>query len=84
MRHSGYLPTPTVMIGEIGFPERNRTKEEIIEFWDRSLAVFFALDIPLFVHWELYCNEDLKGFWLYLPEGSLSHSGKYLKGLLGD
>ena len=103
MKHSGFLSKPTVMIGEIGLPEQNRTKEEIIEFWDRSLAVFFALDIPLIIHWELYCNEIsnkakenelpkngvykaeyLRGFWLYLPDGSLSHSGRFLKNLLNN
>ena len=103
MKHSGYLPKPTVMIGEIGFPEKNRTKEEIIDFWDRSMAVFFAMDIPWIVHWELYCNElsdqaknkavpkdgvygadDLRGFWLYLPDGSLSCAGRFLKNLLSE
>ena len=101
MKHSGFLPEPTVMIGEIGFPERGRTQEEIVDFWDRSLAVFFAHDIPLILHWELYCNEiteeaknkpvpengvytaeDLRGFWLYLPDGSLSHAGRYLMELI--
>ena len=101
MKHSGYFSKPTVMIGEVGLPEQGRTKEEIIEFWDRSMAVFFAQDIPLILHWELYCNEiteeakkrsapekgvysadDLRGFWLYLPDGSLSHAGRYLRELL--
>ena len=101
MKHSGYFPKPTVMIGEVGLPEQGRTKEEIIDFWDRSMAVFFAQDIPLILHWELYCNEiteeakkkdvpkngvysadDLRGFWLYLPDGSLSHAGQYLRELL--
>ena len=101
MKHSGFLPEPTVMIGEIGFPERDRTKEEIVDFWDRSLGVFFAWDIPLILHWELYCNElteeaktkpvpengvysaeDMRGFWLYLPDGSLSHSGQFLRNVL--
>jgi hypothetical protein len=30
---------------------------EIVEWWDRALGVFFALDIPWMIHWELYCNE---------------------------
>jgi hypothetical protein len=100
MQHSGYLPEPTVMIGEIGLPEQGRTQDDVLDFWDRSLAVFFALDIPLILHWELYCNElaesappapptpngyrasDVKGFWLYRPDGSLSYSGEYLSRLL--
>jgi len=103
MRHSGFLPEPTVMIGELGFPEREhgRTKDDITDFWDRSLAVFFAQNIPLIIHWELYCNEitdeaktkpvpekgvyaaeDLRGFWLYRPDGSLSHAGQFFRELL--
>ena len=101
MKHSGFLSKPTVMIGEIGYPEQDRTKNAIIDFWDRSMAVFFALDIPWILHWELYCNEiadhaknktapkdgvyaaeDLRGFWLYKPDGSLSHSGQFLRELL--
>ena len=101
MKHSGFLPEPTLMIGELGFPERGRSREEIIDFWDRSLAVFFAHNIPLIFCWALYCNEiteeaknkpapangiysaeDMMGFWLYRPDGSLSHSGQYLKNLL--
>ena len=101
MKHSGFLPEPTLMVGELGFPERGKTKEEIVDFWDRSLAVFFAQNIPLIFVWELFCNEiteeaktkpapengiypadDLFGFWLYRPDGSLSHAGQYLNNLL--
>jgi hypothetical protein len=100
MQHSGYLPEPTVMIGEIGYPEQGKKQSNIIDFWDRSLAVFFALDIPWILHWELYCNEltasapatpptpngyranDVRGFWLYRPDGSLAYAGQYLKDLL--
>jgi hypothetical protein len=57
MQHSGYLSKPTVMIGEIGLPEQGRTQDAILDFWDRSMAVFFAFDIPWILHWELYCNE---------------------------
>ena len=58
---------------------------------------YLAQQVPWILHWELYCNEvaklggpkrdvyraeDLRGFWLIRPDGSLSYSGKYLKGLL--
>jgi hypothetical protein len=101
MKHSGFLPEPTLMVGELGYPERGRTQEEVVEFWDRSLAVFFAQNIPLIFVWELFCNEiteeaknkpapdngiypadDLCGFWLYRPDGALSHAGQFLKNLL--
>lgn len=95
-------PSPTfgknaVFIGEIGKPENEAKEAEIIEFWDRAMGVFIAMDIPWVVHWELYCNEprdgtksdrrprkaeDMRGFWLVKPDGSLSHAGKYLTMLL--
>jgi hypothetical protein len=95
-------PSPTfgknaVYIGEIGKPENEAKEAEIIEFWDRAMGVFIAMDIPWVVHWELYCNEpkdgtksdrrprqaeEMRGFWLVKPDGSLSHSGKYLTSLL--
>jgi len=95
-------PSPTfgknaVYIGEIGKPENEAKEADIIEWWDRAMGVFFALDIPWIVHWELYCNEprdgtksdrrprhaeEMRGFWLVKPDGSLSHAGKYLTMLL--
>ncbi len=85
-----------VFIGEIGIPERQRTPAEVEEFWDRSLAVCFALDIPHIFAWELYCNEienksargpvyreeDLRGFWLIKPDGTLGVGGRQLTELL--
>jgi hypothetical protein len=90
---------PPVFIGEIGNPENvgNKTEAQIREWWDARLAVFFALDVPWIIHWELYCNEpkdgrrraprprsadELRGFWLLRPDGSVSWSGKYLQELL--
>lgn len=96
-------PSPTfgknaVIIGEIGRTEQDATEDEIIEWWDRAMGVCFAMDLPLLVHWELYCNEpkdaktkpdrtprkadDLRGFWLLRPDGSLGYAGKYLTTLL--
>ena len=89
---------PVVYIGEIGKPENTgATKKEIVEWWDRALGVFFALEIPWIINWELYCNEpkdgtkadrrtrkaeELRGFWLIRPDGSLSYSAEYLVSLL--
>lgn len=96
-------PSPTfgknaVIIGEIGKTEQNASSAEIIDWWDRAMGVCFAMDLPLLVHWELYCNEpkdaktkqdrtprnaeDMRGFWLLRPDGSLSHSARYLTSLL--
>jgi hypothetical protein len=95
-------PSPTfgrnaVYIGEIGKPENEAKEADIIEWWDRAMGVFLAMDIPWIVHWELYCNEprdgtksdrrprkaeEMRGFWLVRPDGSLSHAGKYLTSLL--
>jgi hypothetical protein len=85
-----------VYVGEIGIPENQRTKDEVIEGWDRAMGVFLAREVPYVIHWELYCNEwkgkregtgmgkanEMRGFWLVRPDGSLSWSGEYLKGLI--
>ena len=96
-------PSPTfgdnaVFIGEVGRPETGLTETEVVEFWDRTMGVFIAMNIPWVVHWELYCNEpldaktkqdrtprhqsEMNGFWFLRPDGTLSHSGKYLTRLL--
>jgi hypothetical protein len=96
-------PSPTfgrnaVFIGEIGKPEAEATEAEVIDWWDCAMGVTFAMDLPLLVHWELYCNEPkdaktkqdrtprkaevMRGFWFLRPDGSLSHSGRYLTTLL--
>ena len=97
MRPSPVFGNQAVYIGEIGKPENGATQKDIVEWWDRALGVFFALDIPWIINWELYCNEpkdgtkgdrrprkadELRGFWLIRPDGSLSYSGEYLVSLL--
>jgi hypothetical protein len=95
-------PSPTfgdkaVYIGEIGKPEKGVPREQIVEFWDRTMGVFLAMDIPWIVHWELYCNEpadgtkpdrrlrkeeEMRGFWWLKPDGTPGHGGEYLNRLL--
>lgn len=98
MRPSPVFGRNAVYIGEIGKPENiGATEKEIVEWWDRAIGVFFAMDIPWIIHWELYCNEpkdgtksdrrprkaeEMRGFWLLRPDGSLSFAGKYLTTLL--
>ena len=98
-RPSPVFGRPMVYIGEVGLPEHGKSQQEVVDWWDRTMGVFLALEMPWILHWELYCNEPLdssrrrgnrdvlgadalRGFWLLRPDGSLSHSGKYLKGLL--
>lgn len=96
-RPSPFFGKPAVFIGEVGRPENGLSEAEVTEWWDRAMAVFFAQDMPLIIHWELYCNEpkdgnkrirtvlgadQLRGFWLIRPDGSLSWSAQYLKRLL--
>ncbi len=96
-RPSPVFGKPMIYIGEIGKPEQGQSEEQIVSFWDRAMGVFLAQQVPWILHWELYCNElannrgpkqgvyraeDLQGFWLIRPDGSLSYSGKYLKALL--
>jgi hypothetical protein len=97
MRPSPLFGKNAVYIGEIGKTENDSTAAEITEWWDRAMGVAFAMNIPWIVHWELYCNEprngsksdrhprkaeEMRGFWLVKPDGSLSYSGKYLTTLL--
>jgi hypothetical protein len=97
MRPSPVFGKDAVFIGEIGKPEKGLSETEIIEWWDRAMGVCFAMDLPWIVHWELYCNEpadgtkadrrprkaeEMRGFWLLRPDGSLSHAGRYLTTLL--
>lgn len=97
MRPSPVFGKDAVFIGEIGKPEKGLSEKEIIEWWDRAMGVCFAMDLPWIVHWELYCNEpadgtkadrrprkteEMRGFWLIRPDGSLSHAGRYLTTLL--
>lgn len=97
MRPSPVFGTNAVYIGEVGKPEQGVKEAELIEWWDRAMGVFLALDIPWIAHWELYCNEpkdgskadrrprradELRGFWFIRPDGSLSHAGRYLTDLL--
>lgn len=85
-----------VYIGEVGLPERERTEKQVLEFWDMAMGVFFAMDVPHIIAWELYCNEvqnkqamgpvfkeeDLRGFWLVKPNGELGTTGRLLTDLL--
>lgn len=97
MRPSPTFGHNAVYIGEIGKPENEAKDADIIEFWDRAMGVCLAMEIPWIVHWELYCNEpkddtkadrrsrqadEMRGFWLLKPDGSLSCAGKYLTTLL--
>ncbi len=85
-----------VCVGEFGIPENERP-QGIAEFWDAAFGVFFALEIPWVVQWELYCNELrdavkpperpvkdpalVRGFWLVRPDGSLSETGRIFEKL---
>lgn len=96
-RPSPVFGQPRVYIGEVGNPEQGKSEETIVSWWDQAMGVFLAQQVPWIVHWELYCNEpldrdkhdhrlrraeELRGFWLIRPDGSLSYAGKYLKLLL--
>ena len=97
MRPSPVFGRNAVYIGEIGRPENGVAEAELVDWWDRAMGVFLAMELPWIVHWELYCNEpkdgtkadrrprkaeELRGFWLLRPDGSLGHAGRYLTRLL--
>ncbi len=85
-----------VYIGEIGIPENDQPKN-IKERWDSFMGVFLAAEMRYIVQWEVYCNEikpsqekitipiknpeQMRGFWLVKPDGSLSETGQYFSQL---
>ena len=88
---------PVVYIGEIGLPERGLTEPFVRQWWDVSMGVLLARRVPYAFQWELYCNEptdghksdrrvrradQLRGFWLVRPDGSLGFAAEYLTSLL--
>lgn len=89
---------PAAYIGEFGFPENVTTPASAVEMMDGALGAMFFRQIPYLLHWELFCNErkdgsrpipvaaeeadELRGFWLVRPDGSLSGVGKYFTRLL--
>lgn len=87
-----------VYIGEIGIPEnKGFTPEQIDAIWDGAFGALFALDTPYILQWEIYDNEikdgvahhpppykaeELNGYWIRKPDGTLSSSGIFLTELL--
>jgi hypothetical protein len=97
MQPSPTFGTNAVYVGEVGLPENGLEKGKVIDFWDRTMGVFLAMDLPFVVHWELYCNEpkdgtkeqrhprraeEMKGFWWVKPDGKPGFGGEYLNALL--
>jgi hypothetical protein len=98
-------PTPymkdekRVIIGEIGVPE-NISKKSATVRWDEFFGVFFALNVPLIIDWELYCNEpkdgsqndfnkprtadEMRGFWMLKPDGSKSETALFWEKILNN
>ena len=74
------------------------TREPVVARWDAYMGVCLALDIPYLMQWELYCNEpkneelrrlndvrktdEMRGFWLIRPDGTVSWAGEYFQSLL--
>lgn len=75
-----------------------QTKDAIVHNWDVYMGVCLALNVPYIIQWELYCNEpkdealrklndtrktdEMRGFWLIRPDGSLSYAAQYFNSLL--
>jgi hypothetical protein len=95
--------TDNVAIGELGYRDNipPLAASAVREYWDNTLGVVFAMNLPHCIFWELYANEavdgngeviptgnpdyygvvfpeeDLRGFWLVKPDGTLSAAGEY-------
>jgi hypothetical protein len=98
-------PTPymkgekRVIIGEIGVPENISSRSATVR-WNEFFGVFFALNVPLILDWELYCNEpkdgsqhnfdkartadEMRGFWMLKPDGSMSETALFWKKILNN
>ena len=73
-------------------------KGPITDHWDAYVGVCLALDVPYLIQWELYCNEpkneelrklndtrktdEMRGFWLIRPDGTMSYAAEYFDHLL--
>jgi hypothetical protein len=73
-------------------------KEPVVNRWDTFMGVCLALDVPYVIQWELYCNEpkneelrklvetrktdEMRGFWLVRPDGTISWAAEYFDQLL--
>ncbi len=72
-------------------------KPDVQSIYDGALASSLALNVDGFYIWQVYCNEiedgvpkqkgvykkeELRGYWLVRPDGSLSLTGKYFSDLL--
>lgn len=72
--------------------------ESVVRRWDAYLGVCEALQVPYIIQWELYCNEpkneelrklnnvrtteEMRGFWLIRPDGTLGFAGDYFNKVL--
>lgn len=73
-------------------------KEPVVKRWDAYIGVCQALKVPYIIQWELYCNEpkneelrklndvrkidEMRGFWLIRPDGTMGFAGEYFDQLL--
>jgi hypothetical protein len=74
------------------------TREPVVARWDAYMGVCEVLEVPYIIQWELYCNEpkneelrrlndtrktdEMRGFWLIRPDGTMSWVGEYFASLL--
>lgn len=75
-------------IGEYGLPANDFPPEEVEKTVRNVVETGLAWGCPYIVYWELYCNEprhtpvlkneDVRGFWLFKPDGSKAWAWDYL------
>ena len=90
---AGPLGEGALMLGEIGIPENDQPRD-IRARWDGFTRVALDLNVLWTFVWELYCNEprpgvdtrqpvtraeDVRGFYLVKPDGTLSETGSYFR-----
>ena len=83
-----------VYLGEIGYPENKRTREEVVRGLNAAMDVGLDWGCPYILYWQVYCNEpertpvkqnqDVRGFWLVRPDGSKSWAWDVLRTRLAN
>ena len=64
------IPGKRVFIGEYGFPLQNVKSPETQDHASRAFArAAMEWGCPFVLYWEIYCNENSKGFWLIDDKG---------------
>jgi len=82
-----------VYIGEFGKPENEFTEPVVKRSVREAFSTAYQWGCPYVVYWRVYCNEakkplvrgnnDIRGFWLFRPDGTRGWACEVLRGIVG-